>query len=176
MKIFFKRFVLFFLFSCFFIVPRGKVLASEGEQRNVSFGVGVPVSVPVDELLFKWWVTDNITIEPSFGFNMISVNDNRANEWKFGLGVAPHWGDEKLVKSIGVGFSLDLLKSGSETFTDRLLSLEFGLEYFVKEKLSLTGVIGGAFVFADDDYSTSGFPAGSTTFTTVSALVMGLYF
>lgn len=176
MNVFSKRFILFFLLSCFFIIPSGQVLASEGKQRNVRFGVGVPVSVPVDELLFKWWVTDNITIEPSIGFNMVSVGGNRGYEWILGLGVAPHWGDEKLAKFIGVGFSLDLLKSGSETFTDKLLSLEFGLEYFVKEKLSITGIMGGGFIFADDDYSPSGFPAGSTTFTTASALVMGLYF
>jgi len=68
------------------------------------------------------------------------------------------------------------LKSGDETYTDKLLVLEFGLEYFVKQKLSVTGIVGGNFVFADDDYSPSGSIPGSTTFNTASALVVYLYF
>ncbi len=176
MKVFFKRFITFFLFLSLFAVHSEKVLASEGEQRNVRFGVGVPVSVPIDQLLLKWWVTDDLTIEPLFGFGMVSVDDNKGYNWELGLEVAPHWGDEKLAKFIGVGFALNLLKSGDETYTDKLLVLEFGLEYFVKQKLSVTGIVGGNFVFADDDYSPSGSIPGSTTFNTASALVVYLYF
>ena len=176
MKMIAKR-VLLFVFAMFFLaVHSQRVFASEGEQGRPRFGVGVPVSVQIDEFYFKWWLTDNVTIEPLFGFGMVSVNDDKGYNWELGLEVAPRWGDEKLVKFIGVGYAVNILKSGSETYTDKLLAIEFGLEYFVKEKLSFVGIVGGNFVFADDGYSPYGSIPGSTTFNTASSLIVYLYF
>ncbi|MEJ2356332.1 MAG: hypothetical protein P8Y62_10650 [candidate division WOR-3 bacterium] len=176
MKIFAKRVLLFTFVVCFFAVHSEKIFASKGEYGRPKLGIGIPVSVQIDEFYFKWWLNDNITIEPLFGFGMVSVNDDKGYNWELGLEVAPRWGNEKLVKFIGVGYAMNILKSGSETYTDKLLGIEFGLEYFVKEKLSVVGIVGGNFVFADDGYSPYGSIPGSTTFNTASSLIVYLYF
>jgi hypothetical protein len=95
------------------------------------------------DILVSAWLTDQLAIEPSVGL-MAYTNET---QWRLGLTVVNHFGREKLKPFVLLRAKAYLSSSGSDlvysnratTMSNYFFGLGVGGEYFVGEKISVSG-------------------------------------
>jgi len=95
------------------------------------------------DVIISTWITDRIAIEPSIGL-MAYTNET---QWRLGLTILNHFGDEKLQPFVLAQTKVYLTSSGSNLvynnsatrMTNYVFGLGVGGEYFVGKKFSVSG-------------------------------------
>lgn len=141
------------LFFCAGINP----CSAQGSAGTI--GLGIKDTIAAEDafiVLGRFWVSDMVTIDGSFGFKYIDVENDRENDYKrflLGVGINQYLlAPQKYRPFVGLDFLIrvDDLKKG-ETDTTGELDGKVGGEYFFADRFSLTGEVLLRLRFGDED-------------------------
>jgi hypothetical protein len=124
---------------------------------------------------FSFWFTNHTSVELIGGFKKIDLGDNSGTLYNFGAGGLYHFGSRKIVPFLGGRFLFSNLSSDKKLYSDLMLGIVFGAEYFFSEWISIAGEFQLNYIETDDKFSPSDHPADASIFKTYRYLVLRLY-
>lgn len=113
---------------------------SAQEHRAGKFGIGYSgnFTSETNAITATIWADDLIVVEPQFGFNSISVDDNQdAASYRVGIGLIYYLYNTKVLPYLGLRANAAIATMASNTYTDMTYSAVFGGDYFVSEWFSV---------------------------------------
>ena len=151
---------------------------SAQEQRAGKFGIGYTgnFSSETNAITGTFWATDNIVIEPQFGVNSISVEDNDASAWRLGAGALFYFSETKVLPYLGIRVNAAIASMSNQSYTDLTLSAVFGGDYFVSEWFSVGAELRLNYGKTDDEFSPLYLVEKADIFFTEQVLNVKLYF
>jgi hypothetical protein len=168
-----KLFVLFLLLTS---ILTAVLSAQENRAGKIGIGYSGNLSAHSNELGMSFWVSDLITIEPLVGFQSVDIRDNSATAWRLGLGCLYRFNDFGVSPYIGARIKDNFVSGGNKTYSDLVLSLTFGGEYFVSEWFSVGAEMRLNYVKTDKEFSpVYGIP-GASIYESEQVLNIRLYF
>lgn len=143
------------------------------QERTGKIGLSANVQELQFDLIVPVWVTQNISINPSFGFLGAT---KQAIDISLGLAIRQYLSEDKFSPYIGLrGAGFFLKPNKGDNSTDFLAGLFLGGEYFIDSRFSI-GVEGQINATFSDKYSNRfGNPDG-INFNTATALYATFYF
>jgi hypothetical protein len=168
-----KLFVLNLLLILFFAT---EISAQQDRAGKIGIGYSGNLSAHSNELGMSFWVSDLITIEPQVGFQSVDIKDNSATAWKLGLGCLYRFNDFGVSPYIGARIKDNLVSGGSKTYSDLILSLAFGGEYFVSEWFSVGAEMRLNYVKTDKEFSPVYGISDASIYESEQVLNIRLYF
>ena len=141
-------------------------------------GIGFLVTDISTSLNLRIWLSEKITIEPTFSYSHTSpgTSASRTNLGP-GLGIAAHWkSGQDLRPYIGGRISLGITSSGGAKFVDIAIAPVFWSEYFFSDHFSIGGEFQVIVILTDDDFSPFGLTRRTTYVQTAQVLTVQLYF
>ncbi len=155
--------------------------SATAKSRKKGIGLSVTDSNPI--FLFRFFVSNSISIEPTFAFRRVTARrtdllSNGNIRWNPGLGVIHHGRIGSDFRPFaGVRAALDILAGKSKVRIDKMFSPVFGGEFFVSENLSIAGEYQLNITFTDKNVSPSiDLRASSTYYSTAQLLTVNFYF
>jgi len=143
-------------------------------------GISLTAAEVTPMFMGRFWVSDNVTLEPELGITQVSLGDSDdgdATRFIPGLGLAFHLRPgQEFRPYFGFRFNFDMLSANDETYTDVAMGLVFGGEYFFDRHFSVSGEYQMAIVMTDEDISPSFFPIDATIMQSTQLLGVNFYF
>jgi hypothetical protein len=148
------------------------------QDKSGKFGIGYSgnLSSYSNELGATVFLSDDFSIEPQIGFQSIDIEDNSATAWKLGLGLIYRLNNFVVTPYIGARVKDNMVSGGDETYSDLILSLVFGGEYFVSEWFSVSAEMKLNYVKTDEDFSPTYDIADAEIFESEQVLNIRIYF
>jgi hypothetical protein len=124
---------------------------------------------------FSYWFTNQTSVEFIGGFENTDLDDNSGTLYNLGLGGLYHFGTKKLVPFVGGRFLYTSITSENKSYSDLLLGVVFGAEYFFSEWISLGGEFQFNYIETDKEFSPSQNVADATIIKTERFVVLRFY-
>lgn len=170
-----KHIISFLLLATFLLTTN--IFAQE--KRAGKFGIGYTgnFSSETNAITATIWVDDMIVVEPQFGFNSISVDDNLdAAAYRAGIGLLYYLYNSKVLPYVGLRVNAAIASMASDTYTDMTFSGVFGGDYFVSEWFSVGAELRLNYGKTDEKFSPLYLVESADIFFTEQVLNIKLYF
>jgi hypothetical protein len=168
-----KLFVPLFLLTVILTV---ELSAQQNRTGKIGIGYSGNLSSYSNELGMSIFATNDLSIEPQIGFQSIDIEDNSATAWKLGLGFLYRLNNFDVMPYIGARVKYNMVSGGGEKYSDLILSLVFGGEYFVSEWFSIGAEMKLNYVKTDENFSPTYDIANASIFESEQVLNIRLYF
>ena len=153
-----------------------ETFAQQEKAGKVGIGYSGNLTSATNELGIIYWLTNNFTLQPQLGFKSVDVNEENATAWKLGLGIVYSFDDFVVSPFIGARIKDFMVSGGDETYSDLILSLAFGGEYFVSEYFSVGAEMRLNYAETDKDFSPGYDIANASIFESEQVLNIRVYF
>jgi hypothetical protein len=155
------------------------ILFSSVFSQNYAGKIGLLFSttsqISYSHIGFSYWLNDNVSLEPTFGFQNYSSNGNSSTTMTPGARIIFHMSPNKLKPYFGAGINVVMLTVDSDSYSDMMLSGLYGVEYFITKWFSLGGEFKLNVIMTGKDVSPSGYATESTIISTGSAIILRFY-
>ena len=168
-----KLFILVIMFSVILMI---ETEAQQDKSGKIGIGYSGNLSSYSNMLGMTFFVSNLFTIEPQIGFRSISIEDNSATAWKLNLGLIYRLKDFVVAPYVGFRVQDNLVSNGEESYSDLIMSLVFGGEYFVSEWFSVGAEMKLNYIQTDDEYSPTYDISDASIFETEQVLNIRVYF
>jgi len=132
-------------------------------------------SMSYSNIGFSYWLNNNVSLEPTFGFYNTSLSGNSSTMMTPGARVIFHMSNNKLKPYVGGAFNAFMSTANSDTYTDIMISGLYGAEYFLTKWFSIGGEFRLDFVIANKDMSPLGYAPESTVIKTANTIILRFY-
>ena len=124
--------------SMFFVVSLLFINISLGQDRTGQLGIVFLEDFSSKPLNygFSFWTSNTFSIELIGGFESMEIQDNSGTLYNFGLGGMYHFNKRKLVPFIGARFLYSNLSNNNKSYSDFVVGIVFGAEYFFSDWIS----------------------------------------
>ena len=153
-----------------------ETLAQQGKAGKIGIGYSGDLTSATNEWGMSFWLSNRVVLEPQLGFVSVDIKDNSATAWKPGLGFLYRFNDFIVSSFIGARIKGNILSNDSKTYSDLILSLVFGGEYFVSEYFSVGAEMRLNYVKTDKDFSPSYDVANASILESEQVLNIRIYF
>ena len=151
-------------------------LFSQNYAGKIGLVFSTNPSVSMSNVGVSYWLNNNVSLEPVFGFSNTSVQSSSSMMMAPGARVIYHMGPNKMKPYVGGGFTAFMASStGSDTYTDMMISGIYGVELFLNKWISLGGEFRVDFVITNKDSSPLGYMPESTVIKTASTIILRFY-
>jgi hypothetical protein len=124
---------------------------------------------------FYFWISSHTSLELVGGFESIDMKDNSGTSYNIGLGGFYHLGNNKIIPFIGSRFLFTGLSADKISYSDLLVGIAFGAEYFFSDQISLGGEFQLNYIETDEEFSPSGNAPDASIFKTTSFIILRFY-
>jgi hypothetical protein len=157
-----------------FFILTGLLLAQDRQGKMGLILMEDFVSQPLN-CGFSLWINNTTSIEVIGGFERMNIKDNSGTSFNIGVGGLYHFGEKKIAPFVGARFLSANLANGKQTYSDLVLGLVFGIEYFFSDWISLAGEFQLNYMETDKEYSPTGNAADATIYKTARFIVLRFY-
>ena len=164
---------LFLIFLVFILTHN----ISFGQDQTKRFGIVLMEDFTSQPLNygFSLWINKSTSIELIGGFESMDIEDNSGTKFNIGVGGLYHFGIKKLLPFAGARFLFSGLTISDKSYSDILLAIVFGAEYFFSEWISLSGEFQFNYIETDSEFSPGGYAANAKIYKTGRFLVLRFY-
>ncbi|MEZ5357568.1 MAG: hypothetical protein R3F48_01975 [Candidatus Zixiibacteriota bacterium] len=148
-----------------------------GTKGQVGFGFKVTDQSSV--IHARFWASDKLTIEPTFGIAWVDPGSSYSTTKRFapGIGLLYHFRPGlELRPYIGMRFEAAILNASGESFADIGIAPLFGCQYFFSEHFSVSGEYLITYVKTDKEFSATMPYSDATYINTTQAVLVNFYF
>lgn len=161
----------------FIVILLTSTAMAGGTKGQVGFGFKVTDQSSV--IHARIWVSNSLTIEPTFGYSSVDPGSSYSETKRLapGIGLLYHFRPEQELRPyVGLRFEAAMLSASDETFTDIGIAPLFGCQYFFSEHFSISGEYLITYVKTDKDFSASQTYRDATYINTTQAVLVNFYF
>jgi hypothetical protein len=150
-------------------------IAQQKREGKIGIGYSGNFTTQTNELSLSFWVTDVFVIEPQFGFRHIELENTSGTTWKPGFGLLVRFNQEIVSPYAGTRAKFNILSGGDKTYTDIVVSLVFGGDYFFADWFSIGAEMKLNYIDTDEDFTPTYTAANASIFETEQVINLRIY-